>query len=95
MINFSLNGYATTQYIAYRLRRITGTQTTLLQRTNFSGSALGQAPGGLYGLFQVAAGDAVALQYVIKSGTNNSWGPSNPLDGESMVTGQIDLLQVN
>jgi hypothetical protein len=94
LISFSLNTYASNQYVGYRLRRITGTQTTLLQRTNSSSTDV-QTPGGLTGLFQVAAGDAVSLQYVIKGGTNNGWSSSNPLDGESMVTSQLDILQVN
>lgn len=94
LVHFSLNSCSSGQYVAYRLRRITGTQTTLIQRTNYSVNS-GCIQDGLDGLFQVAAGDAVALQYVLKGGTNGSWGASNPLDGESMVTGQIDLLQVD
>jgi hypothetical protein len=97
MVVANFNAWGTDEYLGFRLHRTTGVPQTLLQRTTFTsagGPGGNDPPGYLSGLFQVNADDALDLQYVVSGGTSSYWTAINPLDGESMVTGEIDIWQI-
>lgn len=85
--NFSIsNGY-----LAFRL---SGSSGTLIQQTSYddAGSAVGN--GRLDGIIFLNSGSSFKLQYVRKLNTAGTWGVTDPIDGENMVTGRISVFRI-
>lgn len=84
---FGNNGW----YVGWR---ISGSNGTLLQQTNYS--VIDQGPGVVAGLINLSAGESFKFQYAGKYGGGNpaTWGPTNPLDGENMRTGNITIYKI-
>ncbi len=95
-VNTSFNTYGNGVYFGLRFRKTNGTPATLIQRTRYSGASGVPDEGymGAQGLIQVSAGDTVDIQYVTAGGTTSAWGASNPLNGESMITGDISIERI-
>ena len=84
-------------YGSYTAWRLSGSAGTIIQQTHFGGASPDGSGGTLNGIFTANAGESFKLQYVYKpsDGSTDTWLPDDPLDGESMRTGVVNIFRIS
>lgn len=85
-------------YLAYTAFRLSGSNGTIIQQTTIAWNSIPIAGDGadLTGILTLSAGESFKLQYLFDSiaGASNTWGPIDPISGENMRTGVINIFRI-
>lgn len=85
------NTLAGSTWLGFRLSSSNG---TLLQRTSYGDVTSDPVPSILQGIVQLNSGSSFTLQYALKAATGATFSVSDPLDGESMRSGEISIFRI-
>ena len=81
---------------SYTAWRLSGSNGTIIQQTHFAGGAPDGTGGILTGIFSAVANETFKFQYAWKNSTgySSTWIPTDPIDGENMRTGVINIFRI-
>lgn len=81
--------------LTYTGWRLSGSNGTIIQQTSYGSFAPLDGDGAdLAGIFILSASDSFNLQYIITAGSAQTWASSDPIDGENMRSGVVNIFRI-